>query len=698
MSTTAIAPGTKSGGTVVRILAAISVCHLLNDMVQSLIPAVYPVLKSSYHLDFSQIGLITLTYQLVASLLQPVIGLYTDHRPKPYSLVAGMGCTLVGLVLFSMASGFGPLLFAVAMVGLGSAVFHPESSRVARMASGGQHGLAQSVFQVGGNAGSATGPLLAAFVVIPRGQHSIAWFSLVALFAMILLSRVGAWYKSSRSNAARSHVSVIESRRPLTAGKTAVTMGILGALIFSKYFYLSSLVSYYTFYLMGKFHLSAQSAEMRLFVFLGAVAAGTIIGGPVGDRIGRKYVIWCSILGVLPFTLALPYANLFWTGVLSVVIGLILASAFSAILVYAQELIPGKVGMISGLFFGLAFGMAGVGAALLGRLADSTSISLVYRVCSFLPAIGLLTAFLPQLERRKSGVRESGSLGVREVPRLTSHPPRAFKTLASNKRMHGYAITAHFQRVSSDLLRVEERSLYPALHRLEQQGLVRAEWGTTKKNREARYYSPTSAARKELVREQESWARLKGICHGSAGRPQIKMACPSVPSVGRILLDEGSQPEPMRVARHADCLLGGIRDYRCVGRMRRSIRNAELFRESPAARGRTAWRWELLGTNPEAVSDSRLRSRSPGLYRRPDSRRGLRESAVGDALRCGSVGPGDTRGRGCHHACRRSGSFFGPGERCGAAGADAGPPGRVKTGYRLDLYHPARPPGPVCFN
>ena len=369
-------------------------------MVQSLIPAVYPVLKSSFHLDFGQIGLITLTYQLVASLLQPLIGLYTDYRPKPYSLVIGMGFTLVGLVLFSIASGFVPLLFAVAMVGLGSAVFHPESSRVARMASGGQHGLAQSVFQVGGNAGSAMGPLLAAFVVIPRGQHSIAWFSSVALLAMILLARVGAWYKSTRATTAKSHVSVIESRRPLSASKTEVTMGILGALIFSKYFYLASLVSYYTFYLMGKFHLSAQGAEMRLFVFLGAVAAGTIIGGPVGDRIGRKYVIWCSILGVLPFTLALPYANLFWTGVLSVVIGLVLASAFSAILVYAQELIPGKVGMISGLFFGLAFGMAGVGAALLGRLADRTSINFVYQVCSFLPAIGLLTAFLPQLERR----------------------------------------------------------------------------------------------------------------------------------------------------------------------------------------------------------------------------------------------------------------------------------------------------------
>jgi FSR family fosmidomycin resistance protein-like MFS transporter len=367
-------------------------------MVQSLIPAVYPVLKSSFHLDFGQIGLITLTYQLVASLLQPVIGLYTDYRPKPYSLVIGMGFTLVGLVLFSMASGFVPLLFAAAMVGLGSAVFHPESSRVARMASGGQHGLAQSVFQVGGNAGSSLGPLLAAFIVIPRGQHSIAWFSLAALLAMILLARVGAWYKSTRAAAAKSRATMVNPRRVLSNKKIGFAMAILGALIFSKYFYMASLVSYYTFYLMAKFHLTAQGAEIRLFVFLAAVAAGTIIGGPVGDRIGRKYVIWCSILGVLPFTLALPYANLFWTGVLSVVIGLVLASAFSAILVYAQELIPGKVGMISGLFFGLAFGMAGVGAALLGKLADHTSIYFVYRVCSFLPTIGLLTALLPQMQ------------------------------------------------------------------------------------------------------------------------------------------------------------------------------------------------------------------------------------------------------------------------------------------------------------
>jgi len=375
-------------------------------MVQSLIPAVYPLIKSSYHLSFGQVGLITLTYQLVASILQPVIGLYTDYRPKPYSLAIGMGFTLAGLVLFSRASVFGALLGAAAMVGLGSAIFHPESSRVARMASGGQHGLAQSVFQVGGNAGSSMGPLLAAFIVIPTGQHSIAWFSLVALLAMVLLVRVGNWYKTHPAAARRSRSTLAEHRPVLPRKKVATTMVILGALIFSKYFYLASLVSYFTFYLMSKFRLTPQAAEIRLFVFLGAVAAGTIIGGPIGDRIGRKYVIWCSILGVLPFTLLLPYSNLFWTTILSVIIGLVLASAFSAILVYAQELIPGKVGMISGLFFGLAFGMAGIGAALLGRLADRTSIYFVYQVCSYLPAIGLLTAFLPHLE---TGMRKTAS-------------------------------------------------------------------------------------------------------------------------------------------------------------------------------------------------------------------------------------------------------------------------------------------------
>ncbi len=382
------------------ILWAISFCHFLNDMVQSLIPAIYPLLKTSFHLDFSQVGLITLTYQMTASLLQPLVGLYTDKRPMPYSLSAGMGFTLAGLLILSVAPTFSILLFASALVGMGSSVFHPESSRVARLASGGQHGLAQSLFQVGGNAGSSLGPLLAAFIVLPRGQGAIAWFSLVALLGMIVLARVGGWSKRNRPVKPKSQVAHADRHPELSRRTVAIAMAVLIALIFSKYFYLASLTSYYTFYLMSKFHVSVQNAQVHLFMFLGAVAAGTIIGGPIGDRIGRKYVIWWSILGVLPFTLVLPYANLFWTGILSVVIGLILASAFSAILVYAQELIPGKVGMISGLFFGLAFGMAGIGAALLGRLADLTSIGFVYQVCAFLPLIGLLTGFLPNLEKR----------------------------------------------------------------------------------------------------------------------------------------------------------------------------------------------------------------------------------------------------------------------------------------------------------
>lgn len=385
--------------TIFTILAAISVCHLLNDMIQSLIPAIYPILKDSFRLSFGQIGLITLTYQLTASLLQPMVGLYTDHRPKPFSLPVGMGFSLAGLILLSVAPGFSMLLLAAGLVGLGSSVFHPESSRVARMASGGQHGLAQSIFQVGGNAGSSLGPLLAAFIVLPHGQHSIAWFSMAALLAIGILTYVGSWYRTYRplksvSTTRRGgDVSVLSSR------KVAFSIGILVALVFSKYFYLASITSYYTFYLMHKFGVSVQSSQIYLFIFLGAVAAGTMIGGPVGDRIGRKHVIWGSILGVLPFTLALPYASLFWTAILSVIIGVVLASAFTAILVYAQELMPGKVGMVSGLFFGLAFGMGGIGAAILGKLADMTSIAFVYHVCSYLPLIGLLTAFLPNLEK-----------------------------------------------------------------------------------------------------------------------------------------------------------------------------------------------------------------------------------------------------------------------------------------------------------
>ncbi|MBV9503518.1 MAG: MFS transporter [Acidobacteriia bacterium] len=384
--------------TAFRVLAAISFCHLLNDMLQSVIPAVYPLLKASYHLDFGQIGLITLTIQLTASLLQPLVGIYTDRKPTPYSLAAGMAFTLSGLVLLAAAPTFPMILVAVACVGMGSSVFHPESSRVARMASGGQHGLAQSLFQVGGNAGSALGPLLAAFIVLPGGQRSIAWFSLAALLAIYILWRVGAWYKAQQRAGTKSRTRKAGTAAALSQRRVVIAITVLVLLIFSKFFYMASLNSYYTFYLISKFHLSVRAAQLYLFLFLGSVAAGTIIGGPVGDRIGRKYVIWCSILGVLPFTLLLPYVSLFWTGVLTVIIGVVLASAFSAILVYAQELVPGKVGTISGLFFGLAFGMGGLGAALLGRLADATSITFVYRVCAFLPALGLLTAFLPNVE------------------------------------------------------------------------------------------------------------------------------------------------------------------------------------------------------------------------------------------------------------------------------------------------------------
>jgi FSR family fosmidomycin resistance protein-like MFS transporter len=387
--------------TVFKILAAISVCHLLNDMLSSLLPAIYPLLKNSFHLDFAEVGLITLTYQTTASLLQPLVGLHTDRRPSPYSLTVGMAFTFIGLLFLSMARNFIMILMAALLVGMGSSVFHPESSRIARMASGGQHGLAQSLFQVGGNAGSALGPLLAAFIVLPRGQSSIAWFSVVALVSIILLAKIGGWAKQHRAKKTGSRATHSERHLVLPTRRVAFSIAILMALLFSKYVYLASLTSYYTFYLISKFHVSVRSAQIHLFVFLGAVAVGTIIGGPVGDRIGRKYVIWCSILGVLPFTLLLPYANLFWTGTLSVVIGLILASAFSTIVVYAQELVPGRVGMISGLFYGFAFGMAGLGAALLGALADRTDIRFVYLVCSFLPAVGLLAGFLPSLERSR---------------------------------------------------------------------------------------------------------------------------------------------------------------------------------------------------------------------------------------------------------------------------------------------------------
>ncbi len=389
----------EAGARVVfTILAAISFCHLLNDMVQSLIPAIYPILKHSFHLNFAQLGLITLTFQVTASILQPFIGLYADRKPKPYSLAIGMGFTLVGLLLLSMAWNFPMILVSSALVGVGSSIFHPESSRVARMASGGQHGLAQSLFQVGGNAGSAIGPLLAAFIVVPHGQQSISWFSVAALVAIVLLTNIGHWYKRKAANKPTTEAVHSGHHLGLSSRKVFAAILVLAALVFSKYIYLVSLTNYYTFYLMTKFHVSVRGSQIYLFVFLGAVAAGTIIGGPIGDRIGRKLVIWWSILGALPFTLLLPYANLFWTCILTIVIGLVLASAFSAIIVFAQELVPGKIGMISGLFFGFAFGIAGVGAALLGVLADYTSIGFVYRICSFLPAIGLLTALLPNLE------------------------------------------------------------------------------------------------------------------------------------------------------------------------------------------------------------------------------------------------------------------------------------------------------------
>ncbi len=405
----AAAPAETGEKTVFKILLTISFCHLLNDTIQSLIPPIYPLLQKAFHFNYWQVGRIALTSQLTASILQPLVGLYTDRRPKPYSLAVGMGITMIGLLAFAMAPSYGTILAAAALVGIGSAVFHPESSRIARMASGGQHGMAQSLFQVGGNAGSAMGPLLAwAFI---SGQSSIAWFSLLALIAIVLLTNIGTWFRNHPlhlpkpiivDSARAASAASAPPRAVLAPKNVAFALAVLLALMFSKFFYLASLLNYYTFYLMGKFHLTVQSAQLHLFLFLAAAAAGTYIGGPVGDKIGRKYVIWVSILGVLPFTLLLPYANLFWTSTLSVVIGFIIASAFSAILVYAQELMPGRIGLVSGLFFGLAFGLGGIGAALLGKLADLTDINFVYRVCSFLPAIGILTALLPNLEPAKT--------------------------------------------------------------------------------------------------------------------------------------------------------------------------------------------------------------------------------------------------------------------------------------------------------
>jgi MFS transporter, FSR family, fosmidomycin resistance protein len=398
----AVRPGSESS-TTLAILVSLSVCHLLNDMNQSLVPAIYPILKQSYSLDFGQIGLITLAFQLTASLLQPVVGMVTDRRPQPFSLPIAMGCSLIGLLLLSVANSYGMILFSAALVGIGSSVFHPESSRVARMASGGRYGFAQSLFQLGGATGSSIGPLLAAFIVVPRGQGSIAWFSAAALLAIVILANVSLWYARHPAMAVRRgrRVAHVVPPSPLKRSTVIFAFSILLVLLFSKNVYTASLSSYFTFYLIDRFGISVQSAQLHLFVFLGAVAAGTFVGGPIGDRIGRKPVIWFSILGTFPFALALPYADLMWTGVLSVMIGLILASAFSAIVVYAQELMPGRVGMVAGMVFGFSFGLGGLGAAALGRIADATSIETVYQVCSFLPLIGLLTAFLPNIEKQR---------------------------------------------------------------------------------------------------------------------------------------------------------------------------------------------------------------------------------------------------------------------------------------------------------
>ncbi len=390
--------------TVFPILITIALSHCINDMLQAVIPSIYPVLKDKFSLSFSQIGLITLTYQITASILQPFVGFYTDRKPRPYSLVIGMGFTLVGLLAVSMASSFYYLLASVSLIGIGSSIFHPESSRVAHMASGGKKGMAQSVFQLGGNAGSAIGPLLAALIVVPYGQFYVIWFCLIALVGMLILAKVSGWYSERIKFNARNKSVAKAEHHNLSRNKVLVSLGILLVLIFSKYFYMASITSYYTFFLIDKFHVTVQQSQLYLFAFLGSVALGTVIGGPVGDKFGRKYVIWISILGVAPFTLLLPYVTLFWTVVLSVIIGLILSSAFSAILVYATELVPGKVGMIAGLFFGLAFGMGGLGSAILGKVADATSISYVFKLCAFLPLIGIFTTFLPNIEgsRRKA--------------------------------------------------------------------------------------------------------------------------------------------------------------------------------------------------------------------------------------------------------------------------------------------------------
>ena len=390
---------TSPSQTVYPILFAISFSHLLNDTIQSLIPAIYPLLKDSFTLSFSQIGIITLVFQMSSSLFQPVVGTLTDRRPFPLALPLGMSLSLAGIILMAFAPSFEWILVSVALIGLGSSVFHPEASRMAHAASGGKRGLAQSIFQVGGNAGSSFGPLLAAAIIAPFGQFNVIYFSIAAIIAIVVLYRIGGWYKPKALRALIQRRNKVVQEKSTLPRKTIVwSVIILLVLIFSKYFYMASITSYFTFYLIDKFNVSVQGSQIHLFVFLFAVAAGTMIGGPIGDRIGRKYVIWASILGAAPFALMLPYADLFWTTVLSGIIGFVLASAFSAILVYAQELLPGNIGMVSGLFFGFAFGMGGIGSALLGQLADLTSISYVYWICSFLPLLGLIAAFLPNLD------------------------------------------------------------------------------------------------------------------------------------------------------------------------------------------------------------------------------------------------------------------------------------------------------------
>lgn len=389
--------------TVFAVLFTISFGHFLNDMLQAVVPSVYPMLKDKFHLTFTQIGLITLTYQLTASILQPFVGFYTDRKPRPYSLAIGMGFTLLGLLAVAFAGSFINVLLAVSLIGIGSSIFHPESSRVAHMASGGKKGLAQSIFQLGGNAGSAVGPLLAALIVVPHGQLYIVWFCFAAMLGIIVLSGIARWYQDHLSLKAANKTRVVaEPKQALSRNRILFSLFILLILIFSKYFYLASMTSYYTFYLISKFHLSLQQSQVYLFAFMGAVAAGTLLGGPLGDRFGRKYIIWISILGVAPFTLMLPYASLFWTIALSVIIGLIISSAFSAILVYATDLVPGKVGLIAGLFFGLAFGMGGLGSAVLGKLADVTSVQYVFKICAFLPLIGIFTGLLPNLGHKRA--------------------------------------------------------------------------------------------------------------------------------------------------------------------------------------------------------------------------------------------------------------------------------------------------------